>query len=91
MNDKKLIAMAVIIFTLVAVMLSSYAYNIKKSEDEQISDGRFVADRNLQGIIITNTKTGIQYLFINYGYGEGMTVLIDEDGKPLVKEVSVDD
>jgi len=87
MTKKKLIAMAVVIFALVAVMLSSCNYSVKKSEDERISDGRFVANRNLQGVVVTDTETGVQYLFVEYGYGGGMTVLVDENGKPLVKEV----
>lgn len=91
MTKKKLIALAVVIFALVAVMLSSCAYNVKKSEDERISDGRFVADRNLQGVVVTDTETGVQYLFVAYGYGGGMTVLVDENGKPLLKQVSADE
>ena len=91
MTKKKLIAMAVVIFTLVAVMLSSCSYNVRKYEDEQISNGRFIANENLDGVVVTDTETGVQYLYVGYGYGGGMTVLVDEDGKPLVKEAGADD
>jgi hypothetical protein len=34
--------------------------------------------------IITDTKTGVQYLFAYEGYAGGLTVLVDKDGKPLI-------
>ena len=92
MTKKKLVAIAVVIFALIAVMLCSCTYNVQKSEDEQIGDERFVADKAMEGsIIVTDTETGVQYLFVKHGYGGGLTVLVDENGKPLVKEASVDD
>lgn len=34
--------------------------------------------------IITDNETGVQYLFVSDGYGQGgLTVLVDADGKPL--------
>ena len=36
--------------------------------------------------IITDTKTGVQYLFVNWGNGGGLTVLVDKDGKPLIRD-----
>lgn len=36
--------------------------------------------------IITDTKTGVQYLFVNWTEAGGLTVLVDKDGKPLVDE-----
>ncbi|MCL1821949.1 MAG: DUF6440 family protein [Prolixibacteraceae bacterium] len=34
--------------------------------------------------VITDTKTGVQYLFVNNGYAGGLTLLVDKDGKPLI-------
>ena len=34
--------------------------------------------------IIIDTKTGVQYLYVRSGYGGGLTVLVDKDGKPLL-------
>ena len=34
--------------------------------------------------IITDTMTGVQYLFARSGYAGGLTILVDKDGKPLV-------
>ena len=36
--------------------------------------------------IITDTKTGVQYLFANWGSAGGLTILVDNDGKPLIDE-----
>ena len=39
----------------------------------------------LEGVkIITDSETGVQYLFAFEGYAGGLTVLVDKDGKPLV-------
>ena len=35
-------------------------------------------------MIITDSETGVQYLFASSGYAGGLTVLVDKDGKPLV-------
>lgn len=34
--------------------------------------------------IITDTKTGVQYLFVWDGYAAGLTLLVDKDGKPII-------
>jgi len=39
--------------------------------------------------IITDTKTGVQYLFANWGSAGGLTLLVDKDGKPLIDETYV--
>ncbi len=38
--------------------------------------------------IWVDTKTGVNYLYHNGGYGGGLTVLLDRDGKPVVTPVS---
>lgn len=49
---------------------------------------RFVVN-NKKGIlegtrIITDSETGVQYLFAFEGYASGITLLVDKDGKPLL-------
>ena len=34
--------------------------------------------------IWVDTETSVQYLFIQSGYGGGLTVLVDQEGKPLL-------
>ena len=51
---------------------------------------RFVwTDKEMKGLcreanVIIDTETGVNYLLVTYGYGAGLTPLIDEDGKPIV-------
>jgi hypothetical protein len=34
--------------------------------------------------ILRDKQTGVQYLFFKFGYGGGLTPLLDKDGKPIV-------
>lgn len=34
--------------------------------------------------VLRDNETGVMYLVHQEGYGMGLTVLVDEDGKPLV-------
>lgn len=36
-----------------------------------------------QRIILLDTATGVQYLFVHSGYAGGLCPLLDKDGKPL--------
>ena len=40
--------------------------------------------------IITDTKTGVQYLFVFAGYAGGLTLLVDKDGKPMIDHDAID-
>jgi hypothetical protein len=33
---------------------------------------------------VKDTETGVHYLFWDSGYGGGLTVMVDAEGKPLV-------
>ena len=37
--------------------------------------------------ILVDRETGINYLYRSSGYGGGLTVLLDKDGKPVVTPV----
>lgn len=37
--------------------------------------------------IIVDSQTGVNYFYHNGGYGGGLTVLVDKDGKPIVTPV----
>lgn len=51
--------------------------------------GRFTETRvGTNTTILTDTTTGVQYLWHKVGYGAGLTVLVDENGNPLIKEVA---
>lgn len=34
--------------------------------------------------IYVDKETGVNYLFIGYGFGAGLTPLLDADGKPVI-------
>ena len=38
-------------------------------------------------IIFVDTLTGVNYFYHNSGYGGGLTVLVDKDGKPIVTPI----
>jgi len=40
--------------------------------------------------VITDTKTGVQYLFVYAGYAGGLTLLVDKDGKPMIDHDAID-
>ena len=39
---------------------------------------------NTELMVLVEKGTGVQYLFCNKGYGGGMSVMVDKDGKPLL-------
>ena len=56
-------------------------------------DKRFVRTHT-DGALSTNeiwvdTVTGVNYLYHNAGYGAGLTVLVDRDGKPVVSALPI--
>lgn len=53
-------------------------------------DKRFekVYTQNMGALEIwVDKETGVNYLYCQSGYGGGMTVLIDKDGKPVISSV----
>jgi len=42
---------------------------------------------DLMTLVVTDKETGVQYLLAIYpNVGSGLTVLLDKDGKPLLKK-----
>lgn len=73
-----------------------YGHNVKRQEKrggEHMAKERFVEVYN-QGLVnvakvIVDTETGVNYLMAshNKANGTGLTVLVDQDGKPVVTPV----
>ena len=38
--------------------------------------------------IWVDKETGVNYLFRQSGYGGGLTVLLDKDGKPVISQIA---
>lgn len=56
------------------------------------SDERFfVVTNNVTNTIYVDRKTGVMYFYHRSGYGGGLTVMLDKDGKPLTWEGNNDD
>ena len=49
-------------------------------------DGRFLLEWYGTTHVITDTHTGVQYMYYYNARGGGITVLVDADGKPLIQE-----
>lgn len=56
--------------------------NTNPAEGTQVEPKRFVSDGPIC-YVITDTETGVQYLYAERSYSGGLTVLLDADGKPL--------
>ena len=66
-----------------ALAFSGCSANTKVVEESESNVDRFESEAGVV-YIITDTKTGVQYLAWGEGYGAGVCVLLDADGKPLV-------
>ena len=36
-------------------------------------------------MILRDKQTGVHYLYVSAGYGGGLTALLDENGKPVIR------
>ena len=54
-------------------------------------DKRFIKIYSQGGMtsveILVDKETGVNYLFRQSGYGGGLTVLLDQDGKPVITPI----
>jgi hypothetical protein len=67
-----------------------------KNQNIMAKDLKRFVWRDSEGIlketrIIVDTHTGVNYLFVHEGYAGGLTPLLDENGKPIVTRVIVED
>ncbi len=51
------------------------------------TDGSSLGSGGVRKILV-DKETGVNYLFLNYGYSGGLTPLLDRDGKPIVTDVN---
>lgn len=80
----------VIMFVVVAIgglLFTGCAYRDKTFQD----GGKFKlidnANLNTDGyFILVDKETRVMYLFVKYGYGAGLEVMVDEEGKPMLYE-----
>ncbi len=58
-----------------------------KSENKRFV--RILSEGSLGGtrMLYVDKETGVTYLFIQAGYGAGLTPLLDADGKPVITKL----
>ena len=80
-----------IIILLIAIMLTGCGATV----DREIQSGtsRFMElERTDKWLIVADKETGVMYSVSNGGYNQGtFTLLVDENGKPLIWEGKDDD
>ena len=69
--------------TLAACILISGCSNTTSVMQKGSNAGRFKCEYG-QAYLVTDTKTGVQYLVWDEYYKGGVCVLVDRDGKPLL-------
>lgn len=73
-----------IIAALAAVLACLIAVGCTESVETE--EGRFLFKGYGTAHVITDTHTGVQYMYYYNARGGGITVLVDADGKPLIQE-----
>ena len=58
----------------------------KKKEEPRFVETMVPSKGGCFTSILVDTENGIQYLFVDSSEGGGLTVMVDEDGKPLINE-----
>lgn len=72
-----------VISILLAVMLVATLASCAVSDEAEKDrfENKYVGEYKT---IIIDQDTGVMYLFVKSGYGGGLSVMLDRDGKPLV-------
>ena len=75
-----------IIILLMAIMLTGCGAKVDKETQSETS--RFIElERTSRWMIVADKETGVMYSVSNGGYNAGtFTLLVDENGKPLIWE-----
>ena len=47
---------------------------------------RFKAESGLSVSLVTDARTGVQYVYVNEAHGGGLAVLVDADGRPILAD-----
>lgn len=81
-NAKRRLA-CLLVAVLFALAIGGCSTNTNAVDESESNAGRFDSEAGVV-YIITDTKTGVQYLAWKYGHGAGVCALVDADGKPIL-------
>jgi hypothetical protein len=73
----------VIVAAMLAIALCGCKSNSVPADCSLENADRFKCEAG-EVAVVTDTRTGVQYLVWKCGYGGGMCVLVDVDGKPML-------
>ena len=79
------------LFLVLATLLIFTSCGSKSAAAEETSDKRFevvysTGSVGTQTVIFVDHDTNVMHMFIKSGYGGGLTMMMDETGKPLIWE-----
>jgi hypothetical protein len=74
-----------IIFTIIMILGCGINLQSKKNIDVETERIKTVYSSPYERIFV-DTETNVMYLYEGLGYGGGLTVMFDKDGKPLLWE-----
>lgn len=83
---KRKILLLVVVIGLMLCGCAVEEKNEKEKEKEESRITKVYEDGEQRIFIYVDNETGVQYLYKYFGYGAGLTVLLDADGKPLLYE-----
>jgi len=87
---KRVLAIGVIVIMMVTLLAGCDGGRevYKDIDDSDVGRFREVYYQKVPGgnfmYIYADSETGVMYVFVKDGYGGGLTVMVDENGKPLL-------
>lgn len=89
---KRFLIAGVAVIMMVASLSGCGSTTVGTTETSPNGEDRFIEIRTDDSAIgswtdiYVDKETGVMYLFVKNGYGGGLTVMVDENGKPLIWE-----
>lgn len=76
---------AVFIASMLCLSGCTSAATVESSEKTQVKEGRFISDWP-NCYVVTDSETGVQYLYCKGVYDGGVTVMLNADGTPCIAD-----
>ena len=83
---KRFLTLCLAFLLLVFCLSACETAEAEKIDDDRIVVAKIETEVGAYRIMFVDKETGVVYLFVKDGYGGGLTVMVDENGKPLIWE-----